>query len=1269
TFILGEDPITGEQVERNGRNLLYAGLDLLPAGDLFQAVIERLGIVGDLAGYLDARISDLQSLASGIGESFDRFWDGISLSDARDPEAVFDRVANLFHSVVTSIVTFVTNAAVDFLDMIKRIMLREIVAFVRSQIPRLYPLLCVALGHDPVTNEEVPRNGTNILNALLEVSEEGREQRQQMQETGTFARIAGFIDRGIAVFTTAYQQLRAAFSNLWDIVTIESLASPVETFNQIYDQFAAPVTLVTDYIVDVAVEILRVIKEVLMTRLSAYARTVRGYFLVTVIIGRNPFTGNRVSRSIENIIHGFMSLMEGGEQQFQQMKESGAIDRTTARIYAAVDRLNMTPESILQLFIDLWNSFSLRDLAHPIQAFERIVATFGEPIGRLIAFVIEIVKIVVEVILQIMNFPVDLITNIIARTRQAFHLIKSDPAGFLKNLLRAIKQGFTQFFDNILTHLLNGVTGWLMSELQDAGVPVLTDFSLQGVITWVLAVLGISMDKIWEKLAAHPRIGPERVARIRSMIDRLEGIWTFIRDVQERGMAAIWDKIQEQLSNLWDTVLDAVKNWIVDRIINAVVTRLLSMLDPTGIMAVINSAIAIYRAVQSFIRYITQMLQVVNSFVEGVVEIAEGNVTRAANALEGAMDRAMPVVIGFLANQVGLGGVGQRIGEMIERVRELVDRALTWLVNRAVDTGFALIDRALSLGRSAVAGVRGWVSGLLGLERPFTTADNQSHRIFFVAQGDSAELRLNPTPAGKYADKIGEISPPPAPNDRVDFPSPVSVPLQRNGAVVSTVVAQPDSDRKISMATLKGHALTVARHIDGLIVSVGRTSSDASQQAVPAGAAAGASDQRADFAASLDGLSQITRHLLSTSAAGPLPVSPVPTYGGLVGGFASRMTVKPLTKLGVPGTGVGVDSPDYTSLLLRRETPGGRSFYIAGHLLNNNVHGSGSTWQNLTPIAQRTNANHESQVESKVKTAVEHDLILEYTVDVDYAISRKAALLQAIEQTPGWETNSVLSQKHQIIEAEARVPTQLRCTLKQIKADGTDLAAGEPGYDANYNISGAAGTINNEINVPQNSLDNYYLSSAAAVTYTAFPVLKTEAEAASSSGTAWPSFYNDPSRKVSIDHLPDPRQTELQDCFRRQEMIQAERARIAGLTERQSAAAFEGGRVPYTGNITTDTDKADFRARFADKIRQLATEFLQGITNTIQTDVPNADVRWGDYRNNKRLGANLPDDEIERFKTNVFDPRIANLQTARTATAAAATPPAAPRPPPGAPAS
>lgn len=703
--ILGQDPITGEAIERNGRNFIEAGLDIIPGGGLLKQKLEELGAIDRAATWIDTQLETLAGIIGNTKSEFDQAWNALGIGSIIDgPLDTLRNFGEIFERAINNLITFAVRAASELLEMVKQFLLTQLVDFIKNHT-NAYELLKVIIGHDPITQEQVERNGTNILNALLELGgEAGREQRRQMQETGTFQKAADWIDRGIAVFGNLYQTIRTNFGLVWDTISIQSLMEPVATFNRIYETFAAPVRDVLAFVEDTLRVILGFIKEALMTRLSAWARTVRGYPLVTVIIGKDPFTDEVVPRTIPNIIRGFMSLMEGGEEQYRQMEESGAIGRATQRIHAAVARLNMSPATIVQLFTDLWNSFSFSDLAHPVQAFQRILARFGEPIARLVAFVVEIVKIVIEVILQVMNFPFDLINNIITRAMAAFERIKRDPIGFLKNLLKAIKQGFSQFFSNILTHLRNGLIGWLMSELRDANVQAPQDFTLRGVISWVLQVLGISMEAIWQKLAAHPRIGPERVARLRSMIDRVEGIWTFIRDVQQRGVAAIWDKIQEQLSNLWSTVLDAVKNWIMERIINQMTARLLSMLDPTGIMAVVNSAIAIYRAIQSFMRYLRQMLEVVNSFVNGVADIAEGNTATAANYLESTMGRAMPIVIGFLANQVGLSGIGRSVAGMIGAARQMIDRALTWLVNRAVDTGFALFDRLMSMGREAVGG-------------------------------------------------------------------------------------------------------------------------------------------------------------------------------------------------------------------------------------------------------------------------------------------------------------------------------------------------------------------------------------------------------------------------------------------------------------------------------------------------------------------------------------------------------------------------------------
>ena len=157
----------------------------------------------------------------------------------------------------------------------------------------------------------------------------------------------------------------------------------------------------------------------------------------------------------------------------------------------------------------------------------------------------------------------------------------------------------------------------------------------------------------------------------------------FIEDVRKRGMDAIVDKIKEKLSNMWDLVLEAIKGFIMDQIIKKVTAKLLSMLDPTGIMAVINSAIALYKAIQSFIKYLTRILDIVNSFVEGIIEICAGNIAVAANFLENSLANGIPVVIGFLANQVGLDLSG-RIRDILATVREKVDKGLDFLIDKLV---------------------------------------------------------------------------------------------------------------------------------------------------------------------------------------------------------------------------------------------------------------------------------------------------------------------------------------------------------------------------------------------------------------------------------------------------------------------------------------------------------------------------------------------------------------------------------------------------------
>lgn len=962
TVVYGSDPITGRRVERNGRNFIEAGLDVIPNGEALKQKLEEEGALEEAARWLDTELMELDFSPTVIASQFTRFWDSLTLADATRLSSVMRRLADIILEPLGRIRRFAVNVAKRLLQIVKDYVISSLINFIREHT-NAYPLLTVILGRDPISNEVVERTPMALLRGFMQLSESGQEQLRQMEESGSLQRAADWLNGAVERLNISWELIRESFTRAWDLITIQNLLNPTAVFLELYHIFSGPVGRIVGFLVEVAVKVLGFIKDALINRLVDYALTVRGYPLIAVILGKDPFSQEPVERNTANIIRGFMSLMENGEQQYREMEQSGAIARMSARVEAAMAVLNFTWEYIRGLFTRAWNSFSLQDMAVPLEAFLRLMNIFAGPILRLINFVGEIIKIVIEVVMEVMNFPIDLIRNIITRAMQAIEDIKRDPAGFLKNMIRAVKTGFQQFFGNILRHLLHGLTGWLFGELRDANINPPADLSFRSILGFVLEVLDITVERIWQKLAE--RIGEERVARIRGMIDRLTGIWTFVRDVATRGPVAIWEYIQERLSNLWNTVLEAIRNWVVTRIIERVTVRLLSMLDPTGIMAVVNGFIAFYNAVQSFIRYLREMLGIVNSFVVGVAELARGNVTIAANFLENSLSQAMPVAIGFLANQVGLSGIGRRIGEMIERVRAMVDQALTWLVDRAVSAGSAL----LNVGRSAVASIVNWWQ----TRKRFTNVRGEEHTLYFEEQGRNIRLMIRST-------------------------------AQYYSAYLSSIDVPADK------AAAKAAATAKASEIDVVL----RQSSEQN------------SPDPTVLSTKLDELAVLTADLDLPSAG-----SFNPSYGSTTSeGFGSSVHVSTLSQ-NDNGSHVnqGYVNSNNAFRTLKARRLGGTSYYIAGHLLNNNLGGPGNEWRNLTPLTQYANTqDHEPGFERFVKDAVNNNRkTVDFIVSARYGPHSGLQLGKANDLRASGDT--VLAD---VVEAEAKVPTALDCSAVEV---------------------------------------------------------------------------------------------------------------------------------------------------------------------------------------------------------------------------------------------
>jgi hypothetical protein len=728
--VVGRDPITGDRVNAERSALVEAILTYGPFGPAVATVLQVADVLGEvfttLTDGLVAHGLTLQRVLSDIDAAFGE----LTLRNGIDANlAIVRRYVSAF---LADVLAFVQQIAQRVIEIVRAVVASLAEPLLQTEpIGSVWQLAVQVMHYDPLGGVEVQTPTVDILAGFLRLIGK-QDALAQMQERGTLQATADWLDTQLATFTGLIAQLGTLFGNAWAAIQPENLPRLLETLPVLASQAFALVQGVASFAVTVVAKVLELVKTSLLAWLSEYANQVPGFPMITVIIGQNPFTGEVVPRTAENLIRGFVTLLPGGAAMYDSLAESGVIGAAAERIEGAMASLGITVEMVTRTFLVVWDLVTLQSLLTPLTTFAQIVALFGDPIRRILEFVTVVIEVVVTLVLRLMSFPTELLGSIIANTVAAITDIQRDPVGFLLNMVEALKAGFTGFFGNIVTHLTQGLMDWLLRGLGELGITIPSEWSLGAALDLVLQVLGLSVEFLWGKLGEH--MGEERVALIRENLDRLSGAWAFIRDVQQRGLAAIWDFVADQLSNLWQTVLSMATEWIMTRVVATATTRLLSMLDPTGVMAVVNSGIAFFNAVQSAIEYLRDMLEIVGMYVSTLAAVAAGNIEPGARMIEQGLAAVIPIAIGFLARQVGLGSMPQRIVEIIQRLREMVERAVDWLIAQALRLGGAVLDALGMGGGGAEAGPERAPGGLPSFDETFDV-EGQTHRLYTDASG------------------------------------------------------------------------------------------------------------------------------------------------------------------------------------------------------------------------------------------------------------------------------------------------------------------------------------------------------------------------------------------------------------------------------------------------------------------------------------------------------------------------------------------------------
>ncbi|MCA9701218.1 MAG: DUF4157 domain-containing protein, partial [Myxococcales bacterium] len=280
-----------------------------------------------------------------------------------------------------------------------------------------------------------------------------------------------------------------------------------------------------------------------------------------------------------------------------------------------------------------------------------------------------VAKMVLEGILKLLGIDPGAFYALIGKAEDSTTKIIDDPGAFVGHLIDAVKLGFQQFGDNFLTHLKDGVVQWLFGTFAEAGIQMPASFDVAGVFSLVAQVLGLTWPRLRVKVVKI--IGEENT-------ERLEFVAQYIEPLMTGGFAGLWEKIQQDMSTLWDTVIGGAKQWLMEKLIQQAIIKIATMWNPAGaIIQLIQTAWNVYCWVKENAQ---RIFGLVNAVVDSISNIVAGNISGAANYIEASLAKLVPIAISLFANLLGLGGIADKIKSIIEKIQTKVDQAIDKLI-------------------------------------------------------------------------------------------------------------------------------------------------------------------------------------------------------------------------------------------------------------------------------------------------------------------------------------------------------------------------------------------------------------------------------------------------------------------------------------------------------------------------------------------------------------------------------------------------------------
>ncbi|MFI8434366.1 hypothetical protein ACIGJO_11545 [Streptomyces sp. NPDC079020] len=288
----------------------------------------------------------------------------------------------------------------------------------------------------------------------------------------------------------------------------------------------------------------------------------------------------------------------------------------------------------------------------------------------------------------------NLLFGILAKAGSAIMKILKDPIGFLGNLVKAVGAGLNLFITNIAEHLKTGVVSWLLGTAVKAGLELPAKFDLKGIIQLIGSLLGLTWDNIRARVT-RKGVPDEAMTAVETSVP-------VAKNLAREGPAGAVKEIQAEAGDLKATILEKLTSYLIPTVIVAGITWILSLLNPAS---------AFIRAVKGIIDIVTfivtqgaQVADFVNAVLDAVIAIANGGAAGVPKLVEAALATSIPLLIGFLASLLGIGGLANKVKSVFHAVSRPVNRAIDKIVDFIAKKGKALWDKLRKKDEKSPAG-------------------------------------------------------------------------------------------------------------------------------------------------------------------------------------------------------------------------------------------------------------------------------------------------------------------------------------------------------------------------------------------------------------------------------------------------------------------------------------------------------------------------------------------------------------------------------------